>query len=263
MNILSRHLFLSILCISVILLITSCSPPNEKAHPVFQKAVKAYDAGKYQEAANGFQEYLDFNRKSAITHEKLAKIYGDHLNDPFLSAYHYRQVLVYQPDSPDREAIETFIIGKEKKFAEKMQQKYPKDFPSITEFNQLKEDYKNLVFAAIKVKQRNAVLQKKLRGEIKITDLSGNEVVVAEGVREVYTVQSGDTLTKIAKKVYGSSKNYKLIYEANKATMKSESALKIGQKLNIPKLKKASSSSSDNEGTDAAGDGAGLINDYP
>lgn len=258
MNI-SKNLVLSIFCCAMVLLLASCSPPNEKAHPVFQKAVKAEEAGKYAEAASGFQEYLDFNRKSPITHEKLAKLYADNLDDPFLSAYHYQQILVYQPDSPDRDAIETFIVAQEKKFAEKMQQKYPRDFPSVTELNKLKDDYNNLVYAAIKVKKRNAALQKKLKGEIKVTGPGGQQRVVAEGVQEIYTVQSGDTLTKIAKKVYGSSKNYKLIYEANKDTMPSEASLKIGQKLKIPKLKKAGSApTADNDGGDA-----GLITDFP
>jgi|GEM_PF-1173462 len=45
-------------------------------------------------------------------------------------------------------------------------------------------------------------------------------------------VKKGDTIYKIAKRVYGSSKDYKKILKANK--LKSNSSLKIGQKLVIP-----------------------------
>ncbi|MBM4007694.1 MAG: LysM peptidoglycan-binding domain-containing protein [Planctomycetes bacterium] len=50
-----------------------------------------------------------------------------------------------------------------------------------------------------------------------------------------YTVQSGDTLSSIATKVYGDSKLWKRIYDANKDAIGSDpGALKVGQSLRIP-----------------------------
>ncbi|MBN2823980.1 MAG: LysM peptidoglycan-binding domain-containing protein [Campylobacterales bacterium] len=49
---------------------------------------------------------------------------------------------------------------------------------------------------------------------------------------QTVTVKSGDTIYKIAKKVYGDSKLYKKILQANK--IKNNRNLKIGQKLIIP-----------------------------
>jgi nucleoid-associated protein YgaU len=50
-----------------------------------------------------------------------------------------------------------------------------------------------------------------------------------------YTVQSGDTLSTIAAKVYGESKLWKRIYDANKDAIGSDpGALKVGQSLRIP-----------------------------
>lgn len=256
-----KNFILSLLCLSAILIFASCSPPNEKAHPVFQKAEKAFKDGDYQQAADGYQEYLDFNRKSKITHYKLAGLYRDYLDNPFLAAYHYRRYLVYEPDSPDKEAIETWITSSEKHFAQKIQQKYPKDFPTLAEFKKLQEDKARLITYARQVKKQNAALLKKFREGSSGSSSGKGSVVVAEGMQEVYTVQSGDTLTKISKKVYGTSKHYKLIYKANKNTMSSEAALNIGQKLQIPKLKKVSGPTN-NEDTDS-GDDAGLITDFP
>jgi LysM repeat protein len=53
------------------------------------------------------------------------------------------------------------------------------------------------------------------------------------------TVKSGDTLYKIAKRVYGDSTHYKIIFEANSEMLKTATDLSIGQKLRVPKLKKA------------------------
>jgi len=56
--------------------------------------------------------------------------------------------------------------------------------------------------------------------------------------RRVYVVQPGDTLIRIARKVYGRGKDleYKRIYNANKSALPDESTLSIGQELVIPPL---------------------------
>ena len=51
-----------------------------------------------------------------------------------------------------------------------------------------------------------------------------------------YTVKRGDSLSSISRKLYGSSKYYKLIFDANRETIPSEKALKPGQILKIPSL---------------------------
>jgi nucleoid-associated protein YgaU len=56
----------------------------------------------------------------------------------------------------------------------------------------------------------------------------------AEGAFSKYTVQKGDTLQKISKKLYGTTKKWNKIYEANKETLKSQNKIYPGQTLNIP-----------------------------
>ena len=53
------------------------------------------------------------------------------------------------------------------------------------------------------------------------------------------TVRSGDTLYKIAKRVYGDSTKFNVIFKANSHILKKATDLSIGQKLKVPKLKKA------------------------
>ena len=50
----------------------------------------------------------------------------------------------------------------------------------------------------------------------------------------VYTVESGDTLSKIAKAYLGDSNRYMDIFKANSETLKNPDMIKVGQKLNIP-----------------------------
>ncbi len=49
-----------------------------------------------------------------------------------------------------------------------------------------------------------------------------------------YTVQSGDTLSKISKQYYGNANDYMKIFNANKETLTDPDKIKPGQKLNIP-----------------------------
>ena len=61
-------------------------------------------------------------------------------------------------------------------------------------------------------------------------------VVIPEPVARFYTVESGDTLTKIAKKYYGDSMKYNVIFEANTPMLEQPDKIYPGQVLRIPHL---------------------------
>ena len=48
-------------------------------------------------------------------------------------------------------------------------------------------------------------------------------------------MKSGDTLSKIAKYIYGDANAYPRIFEANKDILKNPDQIQVGQKLKIPK----------------------------
>lgn len=51
---------------------------------------------------------------------------------------------------------------------------------------------------------------------------------------EYYVIESGDTLSKIAKKYYGNANAYPKIFEANKEVIKNPDLIFPGQKIRIP-----------------------------
>lgn len=59
-------------------------------------------------------------------------------------------------------------------------------------------------------------------------------VLTVHAEDSVYTVKSGDNLSKIAKDVYGSREEWKTIYEANKGIIKNANILYAGQQLVLP-----------------------------
>lgn len=51
---------------------------------------------------------------------------------------------------------------------------------------------------------------------------------------KIYEVVAGDTLSKIAKREYGSANEWKRIFEANQDILKNPDRIFSGQKLKIP-----------------------------
>jgi nucleoid-associated protein YgaU len=74
------------------------------------------------------------------------------------------------------------------------------------------------------------------------SEVWGNRGYLKQGVTSAqsevavqpYTVQKGDTLQKISKKFYGTTKKWKKIYEANTAVLKGPDKVYPGQTINIP-----------------------------
>jgi uncharacterized protein YidB (DUF937 family) len=57
----------------------------------------------------------------------------------------------------------------------------------------------------------------------------------AAAAEETYTVVKGDSLSKIAKRVYGDAKKWRRIFEANRDQIENPDLIHPGQKLRIPK----------------------------
>jgi nucleoid-associated protein YgaU len=56
----------------------------------------------------------------------------------------------------------------------------------------------------------------------------------APAAPRTYTVVAGDSLSKIAKKLYGDANKWKRIFEANRDTVKNPDLIHPGQVLKIP-----------------------------
>ena len=64
----------------------------------------------------------------------------------------------------------------------------------------------------------------------------GGDATPEDWKSDTYTVKSGDTLSGIAKKVYGNAGKYMVIFEANKPMLSDPNKIYPGQVLRIPPL---------------------------
>jgi nucleoid-associated protein YgaU len=92
------------------------------------------------------------------------------------------------------------------------------------------EESKNAVWNAIKA--ANPAYDD-ITADITI-DSSLPQPAAAAPANQTYTVQPGDTLSKIAKQFYGNANAYMKIFDANKDRLNDPNKIKIGQELVIP-----------------------------
>lgn len=83
-----------------------------------------------------------------------------------------------------------------------------------------------------KTRERVRLIVGNVQGIEKVDDRM--TVDVAEPESTMYTVKSGDSLSKIAKEVYGDAAKYPEIFEANQPMLKDPDKIYPGQVLRIP-----------------------------
>lgn len=93
--------------------------------------------------------------------------------------------------------------------------------------------------AVVKGKAANQAIREKVvlaigntAGIAKVDDRI--EVVTPQPEAKYYTVQKGDTLSKISKDAYGDANRYQAIFEANRPMLKHPDKIYPGQVLRIP-----------------------------
>ncbi|MCE5293832.1 MAG: LysM peptidoglycan-binding domain-containing protein [Chlamydiales bacterium] len=66
------------------------------------------------------------------------------------------------------------------------------------------------------------------------TQIAQAAPVVKAAAPKMYTIQKGDTLSKISQKFYGTTKKWKSIYDANRDRINNINNLKVGSQIVIP-----------------------------
>lgn len=90
---------------------------------------------------------------------------------------------------------------------------------------------------SIATKEKAALLAGNIKGVARVD--SDNLIAPKPEVEvetEYYTIVSGDSLWKIAKKYYGNGNKYPVLFEENREVIKDPDKIYPGQKIRIPKL---------------------------
>ena len=86
------------------------------------------------------------------------------------------------------------------------------------------------------VKEKAILLAGNIKGVEKVNDdYFTAPAPKVEEKTEFYTIQSGDSLSKIAKRYYGNAMKYPVIFEANREVIKHPDKIYPGQTIRIPR----------------------------
>lgn len=90
---------------------------------------------------------------------------------------------------------------------------------------------------SIATKEKAVLLAGNVKNVEKVNDMLTVKVPPpAAPEPKFYTVQKGDSLSKIAKEVYGDFKKWEKLFEANKEVIKNPDLIYPGQQIRIPEL---------------------------
>jgi tetratricopeptide (TPR) repeat protein len=98
-------------------------------NPNYKQAQQDLDNNNPQGAVADYDAALAANPKLAGAHYELGVIYGDKLNDPISSIYHFKRFLDLSPNTDKKDQVQALIDKESEDFAASL----PNDKPAITQ----------------------------------------------------------------------------------------------------------------------------------
>ncbi len=220
--------------------------------------------GRMEEALSAFLRVVDARRDAPESHLEAGYIYLRTMKDPVRAIYHFDRYLQFKPQSQQASQVRQLIETAQKEFARQLPaQPYEGELDRIDlmdlvktlkqENDSLKRD---LMAATARVEQLENLLGQARRSTpvqasgtagasspgrtlaptrtVTSTVNAGATAPSPSNAPRTYTVQSGDTLSAISKRFYGTPSRWIDIYQANRDRLSSESALRVGQEVRIP-----------------------------
>ena len=129
------------------------------------------------------------------------------------------------------------LFSKKEEAPQKIKEHIEEDNPGMEQLEVAYKEDGNVSISGVakdeEALQKAALMAGNVEG-VSNVDVSGVEVVEKKEVRvEIYEIQKGDSLWKIAQKFYGDGNKWKKIYEDNKEVIKDPDLIYPGQKIRI------------------------------
>jgi LysM repeat protein len=240
--------------------LSACGPSDaltqETDERAYRRGKSLLREGRKEEALQAFLSVVGSRSDATESHLEAGLLYLNHIKDPLAAIYHFRNYLALNPDGDHAEFVRDLILTAQKDFAQTLP---GEPFGDAVDRVNLMETVKDLQEENTRLKETVLQLQREANtresellqyrnalANARARSSSGAEVapiIIQTPTRpeaqdsdgqQSYTVQAGDTLSRISTKVYGESSRWTEIFEANRDLLPSPNALKPGQVLRIP-----------------------------
>jgi tetratricopeptide (TPR) repeat protein len=230
----------------------------DEENPLVRKGLEQVHLKNWDKAVELFQEALMKRSDLARPDLELALIYHQHKDRFAYAIYHYEQYLKKRPNTEKKPLIHDWIRQAEISFAGEIGHTSGNISGELVrlrrENNLLRKQLETFSKTPIPAPQVTAVktiideppevpsptpqptpktqMTKSTQTDIKSTQ----HIQPLKPKIQTYNVLPGDSLTRIARKIYGDGSLWRKIYEANRDQMKNETDLRAGQVIQIPPL---------------------------
>jgi len=219
----------------------------DERNPQVRKGLEQVKLRRWNQAIEQFEAALGKNPELARPNLELAMIYQQQSKNYVRAIYHYERYIEKRPGSEKRELILDWIEQAKISFAAQIGQSggnISEELIRLTRENNLlrhqlqKTGGTASVAPAAKPAAKPVVIQPPVKQPepTPVSKKPVQRIQTPAPIPDTYKVLPGDTLSRIARTVYGDSSKYKEIYGANLDKMKSENDLKAGQIITIPTL---------------------------
>lgn len=222
----------------------------------FRRGKSLLREGRKDEALQAFLTVVSARPDAVESHLELGLLYLNHLRDPLAAIYHFRQFLLRQPEGEHSGFVRELMITAQKDFVQTLPGEpfgeQASRLDMLERVGQLQRDNEHLQAQLLALQQelrqrdqRIAQYQQRLNEREQMvmpTEVAPIVIQRAPAASQqqqpaqptTYTVQAGDTLSRISSRVYGTPHRWAEIFEANRDQLPSPNALRVGQVLRIP-----------------------------
>lgn len=215
---------------------------REERDPVLKRAVALKNVNDIDGAIELYNKALERKPWLARGHLEVGLLYDTEKQDYIRAIYHYQRYLELRPQTEKTKLIQDLIRQARLSFAASLPMQPGGAVEEIAilkrEIAALKGELSNQQGGGAGAKAaKPAVATAAAAAPVKAAPgpLQPPKPEPAQPAVQTYVVQSGDTLSSIASKVYKDSGKWKQIYDANRSTLSSPESARVGQTLIIPR----------------------------
>lgn len=234
----------------------SASITKETDERAYRRGKSLLKEGRKEEALQAFLSVVSSRPDANESHLEAGLLYLNQIKDPLAAIYHFRNYLALNPEGEYSEFVRDLILTAQKDYAQSLPGEPfgdAVDRVNLMETVKSLQDENRIQKETILQLQRDLADQESelLRYSNRLTQAQSQPsstgevapiIIQAPTARQTgatsggqaYTVQAGDTLSRISSKVYGEASRWSEIFEANRDLLPSPNALKPGQVLRIP-----------------------------
>jgi len=214
---------------------------REERDPLFRRAMARKNVEDVDGAIELFNRALERKPNLTRAHLELGLLYDMRKQDYVRGIYHYQRYLELRPDAEKKELIEGLIQQAKLSFAVSLPHQ---PAGAVEEIAMLKREIQLLQSqldayqgktGKAPVPVERSVVRTSVTKPKQAVSPPKPKPVPAKPALQPYVVQSGDTLSSIAAKMYRDPKKWRRIYEANRGSLSSPESVRVGQTLLIPR----------------------------